>query len=172
MTVDTPRLTDGRILARIWPLLFAAALGLVPFTVFSNFLVEIAGDAGTDVAHVGALRGLGGLAALAVGFLGAPLLDRSSRHATAAVALAALALACVCGAVGSFEAWIGFCLLTGAATSMLNPVVSALAADRFEHDAASARAHHAMARAELPTRATRLSHGDPAIPTTYISDWP
>lgn len=34
-------------------------------------------------------------------------------------------------------------------------------------DAASARRHHAMARAELPTRALRLSEGEPAIRTVY-----
>jgi nicotinate phosphoribosyltransferase len=38
-------------------------------------------------------------------------------------------------------------------------------------DAATAREHHAMARAELPRRALRLSHGEPALPTTYLSDW-
>ncbi len=38
-------------------------------------------------------------------------------------------------------------------------------------DARTAREHHAMARAELPPRALRLSHGDPAIPTTYLDDW-
>jgi nicotinate phosphoribosyltransferase len=37
-------------------------------------------------------------------------------------------------------------------------------------DAHSARDHHAMARAELPTRAMRLSHGDPAIPTVVLED--
>lgn len=34
-------------------------------------------------------------------------------------------------------------------------------------DAASARAHHEASRAELPTKALRLSHGDPAIRTVY-----
>ncbi|RIK14995.1 MAG: nicotinate phosphoribosyltransferase [Acidobacteria bacterium] len=38
-------------------------------------------------------------------------------------------------------------------------------------DARSAREHHAMARAELPRPALRLSHGEPAIPTTYLDDW-
>ena len=37
--------------------------------------------------------------------------------------------------------------------------------------ARTAREHHAMARAELPQRALRLSHGEPAIPTTYLDDW-
>lgn len=38
-------------------------------------------------------------------------------------------------------------------------------------DAHTARAHHQRSRAELPTRALRLSAGDPAIPTTYLDDW-
>lgn len=38
-------------------------------------------------------------------------------------------------------------------------------------DAQTARAHHQKSRAELPTRALRLSAGDPAIPTTYLDDW-
>lgn len=140
MTTATAPLADTGILARIWPLLFAAALGLVPFTVFSNFLVDIAGESGADIVFVGGLRGLGGLAALAVGFAGAPLLDRLPRHRIVALALVVLALACAAGAIGSLGTWIVFCLLVGAATSLLNPAVSALAADRFESDADSARA--------------------------------
>ncbi len=35
-------------------------------------------------------------------------------------------------------------------------------------DAHTARAHHAVSRAEMPTRALRMSDGDPALPTTYL----
>ncbi|MDO5500740.1 MAG: nicotinate phosphoribosyltransferase, partial [Propionibacteriaceae bacterium] len=38
-------------------------------------------------------------------------------------------------------------------------------------DAQTARAQHEMARAELPGRALRLSHGEAAIPTQYLDDW-
>jgi len=38
-------------------------------------------------------------------------------------------------------------------------------------DVHTARAHHEQARAELPQRALRLSHGEPALPTTYLDDW-
>jgi nicotinate phosphoribosyltransferase len=38
-------------------------------------------------------------------------------------------------------------------------------------DVRTAREHHASVRAELPRRALRLSHGEPAIPTTYLDDW-
>ena len=38
-------------------------------------------------------------------------------------------------------------------------------------DVHTARAHHEQARAELPQRALRLSHGEPVLPTTYLDDW-
>lgn len=38
----------------------------------------------------------------------------------------------------------------------------------FATDAATARERHAASRAELPTRAMRMSDGDPALPTTYL----
>ncbi|WP_066643645.1 nicotinate phosphoribosyltransferase [Serinicoccus hydrothermalis] len=38
-------------------------------------------------------------------------------------------------------------------------------------DVHTARAHHERARAELPQSALRMSHGEPALPTTYLDDW-
>ncbi|NEC29116.1 MFS transporter, partial [Streptomyces sp. SID8111] len=63
----------------LWPVLLASAVGLLPFTVFSTYLVPIADHAGSGVAAVGGLRGLGGLAALLAGTALAPLLDRVRR---------------------------------------------------------------------------------------------
>ena len=77
-------LTDRQITRRILPLLAACALGLVPFTVYSNFLVDITRDSGQDAELMGWLRGTGGVAALLVGLCCAPLLDRLSRGAAAA----------------------------------------------------------------------------------------
>ena len=131
---------DWPVVVRIWPLLCAAALGLVPFTVMSNFLPEIARDAGAGVDVIGGLRGLGGVAALLVGVLAAPLLDRLSRSAAAALAAAVMAVGCGFAVVGSTASWTVFCLLIGAGTAVLNPAVSALAADRFDDPATSARA--------------------------------
>ncbi|MGV0438453.1 hypothetical protein ACUY2L_04615 [Corynebacterium mastitidis] len=71
--------TDSEMVRLIWPCLAAAALGLVPFTVFSNFLVAIAEEAHTEPALLGSLRGLGGMAALAVSVAFAPLLDHAYR---------------------------------------------------------------------------------------------
>src|SRR5690606_17948564 len=80
---------DLRMAADLWPVLLAGAVGLLPFTVFGNFLVPMAEDAGTGVAALGSLRGLGGLAALVVGVALAPLIDRLPKKRAAAGALAA-----------------------------------------------------------------------------------
>ena len=137
---DDLALTDLQIAARIRPLLAACALGLVPFTVYSTFLVDIVRDSGQDPVLMGWLRGTGGVAALVVGLCCAPLLDRVSRGVAAAGALLVLALACALGTLGSAGAWAAFCLLVGAGTSVLNPAVSAMAADRFRDEATSGRA--------------------------------
>lgn len=131
---------DRQMVRTLWPLLVAAALGLVPFTVFSTFLVPIAADAGSGIDLIGALRGLGGLAALAVGALAAPLLDRVSRTYVAAGALALLAVGCVLGLLSSTVTWVVFSLVIGAGTSLLAPALSVMAADEYASPAAAGRA--------------------------------
>ncbi len=133
-------LPDRRIAATIWPLLVCAVVGLIPFTVYSTFLVQIAADAGSDSATVGTLRGLGGVTALLIGVLLAPLIDRWSRLRVRTVALVVLAAACLIGAIGSYPTLIIFCLGVGAATAALGPALLALAADRFTDAASSGRA--------------------------------
>ncbi|WKD60321.1 Major Facilitator Superfamily protein [Corynebacterium ciconiae DSM 44920] len=135
-----PQMNDRRMFMAIWPLLGAGALGLIPFTIFSNFLVDIAAVAETDAPRIGALRGLGGVSALLVGLAFAPLIDRMSRRAIASLSLLALAAACVAAAYGEVSTWIVFCLVVGAATSTLNPAIGAMAADSFEDEASSGRA--------------------------------
>ncbi|MEO6087189.1 MAG: MFS transporter, partial [Umezawaea sp.] len=108
---------DLRMARALGPVLFAAAVGLLPFTVFSTFLVPIAEQAGSGVAAMGSLRGLGGLAALAVGAGMAPLLDRLPRQHVAAAGLALLGLSSALGATGYFTAMVAFAVLVGVGTS-------------------------------------------------------
>ena len=122
------------------PVLPATAVGLLPFAVFATFLVPIAEGTGVDVAAVGALRGLGGLAAVMVGGVLAPLLDRLPRHHVTAAGLTLLAVATVAAAVGRFSTVVVFCVLMGVAMSVLNPALAAGAADRFDDDARAVRA--------------------------------
>ncbi|MEU2387483.1 MFS transporter [Streptomyces sp. NPDC012461] len=124
----------------LWPVLLASAVGLLPFTVFSTYLVPIADRAGSGVAAVGGLRGLGGLAALLAGTALAPLLDRVRRDRAAAGALVALGLSSALGASGDLVLLAAFCLLVGASTAVLNPALTAAAADRFGDGRAAGRA--------------------------------
>ncbi|MFC6162809.1 MFS transporter [Kribbella jiaozuonensis] len=131
---------DLRMARRLWPFLLASTVSLIPFTVFGMYLVPIADTAGGSVAEIGGLRGLGGLAALAVGVSLAPLMDRVARELVAAGGLALLGISAALGAVGNVFALAAFCLLIGASTSILAPSIGAAAADRFRSPAAAGRA--------------------------------
>ncbi|MCX4821263.1 MFS transporter [Streptomyces sp. NBC_01142] len=131
---------DLRMARTLWPVLAASAVGLLPFTIFSTYLVPIADEAGTSVAAMGGLRGLGGLAALLVGTALAPLIDRVPKERAAAGGLIALGASAALGAGGDFIMLAVFCLLVGASTSVLNPALTAAAADRFGSGKAAGRA--------------------------------
>lgn len=137
---DTAVPSDLQMTRVLWPFMLASAVGLVPFTIYSTFLVLIAEAADGGVAALGQLRGLGGLAALAVGTALAPLIDRVRKEWAAAGALGVLAVSAALGASGDFLLLAAFCLLVGTGTAVLNPALTAAAADRFDHDAAAGRA--------------------------------
>ncbi|MEV5981156.1 MFS transporter [Streptomyces sp. NPDC052114] len=137
---EEPLPGDLRMARALWPVLLASAVGLLPFTVFSTYLVPIADEAGSGVAAMGGLRGLGGLAALLVGTALAPLIDRVPREWAVAGALVALGASAALGAGGNFVLLAVFCLLVGAATAVLNPALTAAAADRFGTGKAAGRA--------------------------------
>ncbi|MFF8841162.1 MFS transporter [Streptomyces sp. NPDC015127] len=137
---EEPLPGDLRMARTLWPVLLASAVGLLPFTVFSTYLVPIADGAGTSVAAMGGLRGLGGLAALLVGTALAPFIDRVRKEWAAAGALVALGASAALGASGDFLLLAVFCLLVGASTAVLNPALTAAAADRFGSGKAAGRA--------------------------------
>ncbi|MFC8587246.1 MFS transporter [Streptomyces sp. NPDC057217] len=140
-TSDTVSVPGDLAMTRVlWPFMLASAVGLVPFTIYSTFLVPMAEVSGGGVAALGQLRGLGGLAALAVGAALAPLIDRVRREWAAAGGLAVLAVSAALGASGEFLLLAAFCLLVGAGTAVLNPALTAAAADRFDNDVAAGRA--------------------------------
>ncbi|MFC3493841.1 MFS transporter [Glycomyces rhizosphaerae] len=132
--------SEARLWVELWPLLLASAVSLLPFTVYSTFLVPISEGAGGDVAAVGALRGLGGLTSLAVGVAAAPLLERFAKQRVSAFALAILAAGSLAAMHGSFAALTAFCAAIGTATAILVPALLASAADRYDDDATSGRA--------------------------------
>ncbi|MGW1373208.1 MFS transporter [Streptomyces sp. NPDC002446] len=137
---EEPLPGDLRMARALWPVLLASAVGLLPFTIFSTYLVPISKEAGTSVAAMGGLRGLGGLAALLVGTALAPFIDRVRKDRAAVGGLVALGASAALGASGDFLLIAVFCLLVGASTSVLNPALTAAAADRFGTGKAAGRA--------------------------------
>ena len=142
---------DHRIVAAIWPAMLAGTVSLLPFTVFSTFLVPISATAGADAAAVGTLRGLGGVAALLTGMAVAPWLGRWPRHHAVSGALALLAASSLVATTGSYAALVAFCLGTGVATAVLTPALLALATARFTEPGDGGRA------ATLVSTATTLA---------------
>ncbi|MFE1776957.1 MFS transporter [Streptomyces sp. NPDC059008] len=137
---EEPLPGDLRMARALWPVLLASAVGLLPFTIFSTYLVPISEEAGSSVAAMGGLRGLGGLAALLVGTALAPFIDRVRKDWAAVGGLVALGASAALGASGDFLLTAVFCLLVGASTSVLNPALTAAAADRFGTGKAAGRA--------------------------------
>jgi predicted MFS family arabinose efflux permease len=131
---------ERRIIAAIWPTLLASAVGLLPFTVFSTYLVQIADDAGDGFAEIGSLRGLGGIGAVLAGIALAPLIGRLAPRRVAAAALVLLGVAAVVGTLAWVPALAAFCLLTGVSNALLYPALSTAAADRFGTGPAAGRA--------------------------------
>lgn len=133
-------MSDRAILKSIWLLVGAAILSLFPFTIFSTFLVPIADISGHTSAEIGALRGLGGVAALVVGLGFAPAINRFVKQRVAVFSLILLGGASFVGAIGTYPALLFFCFAIGAATATLTPSLLAIATDHFKQEATSARA--------------------------------
>lgn len=131
---------DWRISRAVLPTLLASVLGLLPFTVYSTFLVPIADAAGDGDATVGALRGLGGVGAVLAGIAVAPLIGRFPPGRVAAWGLLLLAAASLVGTVAWLPALAVFCLVIGVSNAVLYPALTTAAADRFGTGPTAARA--------------------------------
>ncbi|MFD4444787.1 MFS transporter [Nocardia sp. NPDC058519] len=133
-------LPDRRIFGAQWPLMLAAAIGLIPFTVYSTYLVPISETVGASDAAVGFLRGLGGITALLVGVAVAPLLARWPKRRVSALALLVLAASALIATTGAFAALIVFCAGVGLATAVLTPALLTQATEFYTDPANSGRA--------------------------------
>ncbi|MFE0751694.1 MFS transporter [Gordonia sp. NPDC058843] len=127
---DTP-VADRTIIVTLWPAVVAAILGLVPFTVFSTFLVPIAESVAAGTAAVGTLRGLGGVAAVLTAAAFAPLIGRWNPRVVASAALTSLALAAAIGTIPALPALVVFCIGIGSATAVLLPALLTIAAGTY-----------------------------------------
>jgi predicted MFS family arabinose efflux permease len=131
--------SERRIIAAVWPTLLASAVGGLPFTIFTTYLVSIAAATGDGNAAVGSLRGLAGIGAVLTGVALAPLVGRFAPGRVAAAALALLGFAALVSTASWVPALAIFCLLTGVSNALLYPALAAAAADRFGSGPAASR---------------------------------
>ncbi|MEE2058520.1 MFS transporter [Rhodococcus artemisiae] len=136
-TLPTP---DSLIIRTLWRVLLAAVISLFPFTIYSTFLVPIAEAAEQEASVVGALRGLGGVAALIVGIALAPFIARWSAPHTTSAALVLLSAASLIATLGTLPALVLFCIGIGVATAVLTPTLLTIATTTFTRDGDSGRA--------------------------------
>ena len=132
--------TTHLVFRQTWPMVVASSLSLIPFTIFSTLLIEIAADSDRPASLVGGLRGLGGVAAVIAGLGIVPLLDKFDPNRISALGLLVLAASSVVGAIGGMWPLIAFCLITGFATSLLTPSLTASAASCFRDREGSSQA--------------------------------
>ncbi|GAB79288.1 Predicted arabinose efflux permease, MFS family [Austwickia chelonae] len=131
--------SERRIIAAVWPTLLASAAGLLPFTIFTTYLVPIAEAVGDGHAEVGSMRGLAGIGAVLTGIALAPLIGRIAPGRVAAASLVLLGIAALIGTAAWIPALAAFCLLTGVSNALLYPALSSAAADRFGTGPAASR---------------------------------
>ncbi len=121
-------------------MIVAAIISLLPFTIYSTFLIPIADDTRTGPALVGTLRGLGGVAALAVGVVLAPLVAQWSASRVTASGLGILAVSSLVGTLDAVWSIVAFCVGVGAATAMLTPALLRIATTAYSDPGDAGRA--------------------------------
>jgi predicted MFS family arabinose efflux permease len=131
----------------LWTLMLASFVSTLPITAMNLFVAPIAADLQTTAAMVGGLRGLGGVAALLVGFALAPLIDQVPRAPTVSSGLVLIAIASLLVTVGQVTGLITFYLLFGMTRAALAPTLQAASADHLDGPAAG-RAAAAMGSAQ------------------------
>jgi predicted MFS family arabinose efflux permease len=123
---------SDRVVWAIWPLLLAAFVCTLPYPAANIFVGSLSSDFGVSAAMIGGLRGLGGGAALVVGFFAAPLLDRFPRAWTIGLGLAIVAAANLLPLAGDVSALGGSFFAVGAAAAIVMPAIQAAAGDLFQ----------------------------------------
>src|SRR5262245_27921450 len=151
------RIGDVALIRGIWLLMLAQILSTFPASATGIFLPAMAADAGSDLALLGGLRGLGGAAALVCGVLSAPLIDRVARAWAVPGGLALLALGAFLATFGSIATLTVFFALAGASGAITEPAVQSAAADgRDAETGARAAAMISAFRALSPMLAAPL----------------
>jgi predicted MFS family arabinose efflux permease len=120
------------IVGATWPLLVTVFVASLPYPASSIFISSLATDLGVETATIGSQRAVGGIAALAIGFLAAPLLDRVPRAVTVLLGLGLVMVGSLLPLLGELVALTASFFAVGAAMAILVPAVQAAGGDLFE----------------------------------------
>ena len=130
-TVAEEAVAQPNVLLTIWPLLLIAMIGNLPNPAINIFVGPLSSAYGVAPSTIGSMRGIGGGAALLVGFLIAPLLDRFPRALTVVIGLGFVALAGALPLTGEFVALMLAFTALGAALAIVMPAAQAACGDFF-----------------------------------------
>ena len=119
------------IIATIWPLMLVALIGNLPNPALNIFVGPLSNAYDVAPSTIGSMRGIGGGAALLIGFLAAPLLDRFPRAATVLLGLSFVAIMALLPLTGSFVGLTLAFVALGAALAITQPAVQAACGDFF-----------------------------------------
>jgi predicted MFS family arabinose efflux permease len=120
------------IVMTIWPLLLIAMVGNLPNPAINIFVGPLSSGYGVAPSTIGSMRGLGGGAALLIGFLGAPLLDRFPRAATVLLGLSFVVLTAVLPLTENLGGLLLAFVALGAALAITQPAIQAACGDLFD----------------------------------------
>ena len=120
------------VVGATWPLLVTMFVGNLPYPASSIFVGSLATDFGVESATIGGLRAVSGAAALTVGFLAAPLLDRVPRAVTVLLGLGLVMVGSLLPLLGEMVTLTASFFAVGAAMAILVPAVQAAGGDLFE----------------------------------------
>ena len=120
------------MVAATWPLLLVALVCNLPNAAAHIFVGPISTDYGIAAGTIGGMRGIAGGAALLVGFLAAPLLDRIPRRWTVCIGLGLVILASILPLTGQLVALMLSFAALGSAMAIVMPAVQAACGDLFD----------------------------------------
>jgi DHA1 family inner membrane transport protein len=123
---------SGSVVIAIWPLLMVALICTLPNPAANIFVGPISAEYGIAAGMIGGMRGFGGGAALLVGFLAAPLLDRMPRRWTVCLGLGMVVLASILPLLGNLIALMLSFAAIGSAIAIVMPSLQAACGDQFE----------------------------------------
>jgi MFS family permease len=120
------------VLANFWPFLLTVFFCQIPIQASAIFVGDLARAFDVNVTVIGGLRGVGGIAALLIGLLVAPVMDRVPRGWTVCIGMALAALGSGLTLVAEVPALAASFFALGCGLALVAPAIQATGGDLFQ----------------------------------------